>query len=200
VGEGHHLNEYAHGSFFWWKGQFYHIWCYYLRQGYKYRESIITYCHFDENGGIVTDTDFLDKHFSTGVGQYQASWPEIQAEWYYEISPGIRKKGSRKDGFVLTGIKDGAWLRYANVNFDVRCGTFEAAVSLSGGHGKIEIRAGSPAGALLGIVPLRPAEDVGSIQVISCEMEGGKGRKDIVVKFTGEEASTFELDWFRFQE
>jgi hypothetical protein len=199
VGEGHHLSEYAHGSFFWWKGQFYHIWCYYLRQGYKYRESIITYCHFDDDGAIVTDTDFLDKHFSNGVGQYHASWPEIQAEWYYEISTEIHKKGNRKDGFVLTGIRDGSWARYANVHFDRRCGTFEAAVSISGGKGQIEIRAGSPEGKLLGAVRVLSAEDPGSLQVVSCEMEGGKGRKDIVLRFNGDETSTFELDWYRFQ-
>jgi hypothetical protein len=200
VGEGHHLSEYAHGSFFWWKGQFYHIWCYYLRQGYKYRESIITYCHFDENGAIVTDTDFLDKHFSTGVGRYDASWPEIQAEWYYEISPGIVKQGSREEGFLLKDIKNGDWLRYTNVNFENKCRSFEAAVSLSGEPGQIEIRTGSPEGKLLGIISMRPPEYLKELQVVSCELNGVTGREDIVLKFTGDETSTFELDWFRFHD
>jgi len=46
LGQGHHLDEFAHGSFFWWKGQFYHSWCYYIRDGYKYREPGERLCAF----------------------------------------------------------------------------------------------------------------------------------------------------------
>ena len=198
VGNGHHLSEFAHGSFFWWKGQFYHIWCYYLRNGYKYRESIITYCHFDENGAIVTDTDFLNKHFATGVGQYDASWPEIQAEWYYEVSSGIRKQGCRKDGFVLTGIKDDGWVKFANVNFAKSSRSFETRVSLTGGRGKIEIRAESLTGPLLGVLSVHPPADSSTYQVVSCELDCAIGKKDILLKFSGDKESTFKLDWIRF--
>jgi hypothetical protein len=200
VGNGHHLSEYAHGSFFWWKGQFYHIWCYYLRPGFKYRESIITYCHFDESGAIVTDTEFLDKHFATGVGQYDASWPEIQAEWYYEVSSGITKQGSRKGGFVLTGIRDGSWVRYANMDFEKPFGSFEAAVSHGGGMGVIEIRSGDRDGRILGTISCPPSQEMKQPETARCRLDGATGRKDLFLTFTGEENCTFELDWFRFQE
>ncbi|MBP0903969.1 hypothetical protein ACFSKN_09545 [Mariniflexile gromovii] len=78
--------------FFWWKGQLYHIWCYYQKTGYKYRKTIITYCHFDDDGNIVKDTSLLDKHFKHGVGQYDVSWNKIEAECYYVISEGIKKQ------------------------------------------------------------------------------------------------------------
>ena len=119
VGDGHHLSEYAHGSFFHWRGQFYHIWTYYLRQGFKYRESIISYCHMSDDGEIVTDTDFLDKHFEYGVGRYDASWPKIEAEWYTDISPGVLKRGSRENGFSLTNLAKGSWVKFAQVDFGV---------------------------------------------------------------------------------
>ena len=200
VGNGHQLSEYAHGSFFWWKGQFYHIWCYYLRQGFKYRESIITYCHFDESSAIFTDTEFLDKHFATGVGQYDASWPEIQAEWYYEVSSGIIKQGSRKDGFVLTGIRDGSWLRYANVDFRKPLGSFEAAVSHAGGDGEIEIRSGGRDGKRLGTIPCRSSAGRNQSRIVSCRLDNGTGLQDLFLTFSGDENCSFELDWFRFQE
>jgi len=199
VGNGHHLNEFAHGSFFMWKGQFYHIW-YYLRNGYKYHESIITYCHFDENGAMVTDTDFLDKHFTTGVGQYDASWPETQAEWYYKISHGIKKEGTRKDGFVLTDIKDGSWVKFANMNFERRRRLFEASISLSGGNGNIEIRADSLTGSLLRVATIYPIVNPDNHQVISCELGGVTGKRNILVKFNGDEKSTFKFDWFNLTD
>ena len=45
---------------------------------------MMTYCHFDDQGHIVTDTDFLNQHFATGVGHYDAGWSKIEAEWFYE--------------------------------------------------------------------------------------------------------------------
>ena len=152
VGMGHHLNELAHGSFFWWKGQFYHVWCYYLKNGFKFRESIITYCHIDDNGKIVTDTNFLDNHFKNGVGQYDASWEKIEAEWYYEISEGIEKKGTREHGFSLTSLKDKSWIKYANVHFLDHQQRLQLTFKNSKGKGKIEIREGSLSGTILGSI------------------------------------------------
>lgn len=120
VGQGHNLNEFAHGSFFWWKGQFYHIWTYYLRSGYKYRECIISYCHMDDDGRIVTDTDFLDKHNAYGVGRFDASWPEIQAEWFSGKSENVSKAGTKESGFQLTIFEKGSWVKFANVDFGVQ--------------------------------------------------------------------------------
>lgn len=195
VGEGHHLSEFAHGSFFWWKGQFYHIWCYYLRQGFKYRESIITYCHLDDNGHIVTDTDFLDKHFETGVGQYNTCWEKIEAEWYTEISPGIKKQGSLADGFILTNIKDQSWIRFANVSFSKTSGYIKANATSNSGKGSIEVRAGSPEGRLLGTLPL--TEKAG--QSITCSLDSISGKNDIVLVCKGENDVEITLDWIRFE-
>ena len=113
VGRGFNLSSFAHSSFFWWKGQFYHVWCYYTKNPtIRYRATMICYCHFDDNGKLVTDTEFLDKHFSNGMGQYNASWSKIEAEWFYEISGDIQKKGTKKDGFVLSNIKNGDWFAF----------------------------------------------------------------------------------------
>jgi len=201
VGEGFHLNEYAHGSFFWWKGQFYHIWTYYLKEGLKFRECIITYCHFSDDGQIVTDTGFLDKHFETGVGRYDASWPEIQAEWYSGKSEGITKHGFRKTGFYLDNIENGSWVKFANVDFGSKNQKRQFAANLAAvsGNGTIEIRAGGLSGELLGTAAVRAAKKSDKKTVVSCELKEISGRKDIYLRFTGNGSDLFRLDSFNFE-
>jgi len=200
VGNGHNLSEYAHGSFFWWKGQFYHNWCYYLRSGFKYRESIITYCHFDVEGKIVTDTEFLDKHFETGVGQYEASWPEIQAEWYYEKSPGINKEGITDGGFKASNIMNESWLRFSNMSFEKITDTFSARILAKKGSGQIEIRQGSPSGFILGVVDVPKMKGNDDFVLLSGNIKEARGIKDIYLVFKGKPKSEFELDWFSFSK
>lgn len=88
VGDDSHpygLNNRAHGKMFSWHTQTFFTWCRFLNgkgNELKYRESIMTYVHFKENGELVYDQNLLDKHFDNGVGQYDATWYTIEAEWY----------------------------------------------------------------------------------------------------------------------
>ena len=198
VGRGFNLSSFAHSSFFWWKGQFYHVWCYYLKNPkVRYRATVISYCHFDNNGNIVTDTQFLDKHFSNGVGQYDASWPKIEAEWYYEISGNIQKQGTKENGFVLSNIKNGDWVRFANVTFGKEYKKLVLKESFSGKNGYVEIRTDSHKGNLLGTVKLTSGE---SFQEISSQLKSFVGKKDVYLIFKGAKESKFQLDWLRFEE
>lgn len=198
VGDGHHLNEFAHGSFFWWKGQFYHIWCYYVRPGYKYRDVILTYCHFDDNGKIVTDTKFLDMHATSGVANYKASWAKIEAEWYYEKSEEIVKKGNKKDGFIVSELKNGSWLKFPKVNFDNKQKVFNAKVKSLKGSGKLEIREGDFLGRLLGEIEIPYIENQTDFFKVSGDLKTISGENDIFLRFTGSAESTLEIDWFNF--
>ena len=198
VGRGHHLNEYAHGSFFWWKGQFYHIWCFYLVDGYKYRSSIITYCHFDNQGNILTDTRFLDKHFSDGVGNYNTSWPKIEAEWYYEIPDGIKKYGNWENGFVLTGIQDGDWVKFANTRFNKNYGKMTAQLRCIEGKGRIEVRLDSVSGELLGEATIEGGPGPDGFQKIIVKIKPTMGQRDLYVTFSGNQVFSLEMDFIRF--
>ena len=198
VGNGHNLSEFAHGSFFEWKGQFYHIWCYYIRPGFKYRESIITYCHIDDDGHIVTDTDFLDKHFENGVGQYNSSWDKIQSEWYYEISPEIVKKGNLEDGFRLINIKNESWIRFAQVDFKNTPKQLEMEISSKVENGKIEIVSDNLSGKVIGTIHMSDFDDIPASTPLLCKLKKVKGKKDIYFKFITDNESAIEMDWFRF--
>ncbi len=198
VGIGHNLDQFAHGSFFWWKGQFYHIWCYYLRNGFKYRESIITYCHFDDNGNIVTDTGFLDKYFKTGVGQYDASWDRIEAEWYYEIPEDPFKQNSTDGGFELAGLKNGSWIRYANMDFGSGYISFTINLARLQGAGSLEIRTESADGPLLGTINVDKNMISQEHSSHSVRIDKVTGKKDLFIKVFGDESFEMSIDWFNF--
>ncbi|WP_139956543.1 family 43 glycosylhydrolase [Flavicella sediminum] len=199
LGNGHHLNEFAHGSFFNWKGQFYHIWCYYIRPGYKYRESIISYCHIDTNGKIHTDTAFLDQHFKNGVGQYNASWDKIEAEWYYEVFGDLKKELIQEKEFALSNFKNENGIRFANMTFDKAYSKFVSNISFKGEKGVLEIRRDSVKGELLGAIDLSKANSSGHFQKMESKIVVSKGVKDIFLVYKGSNKAMLALDWFKFE-
>ncbi|MGJ1384689.1 family 43 glycosylhydrolase [Sphingobacterium spiritivorum] len=201
TGKGHHLGPLAHSSFFWWKGQFYHVWCYYLKPGYKFRATIITYCHFDNQGRIITDTDFLDKHFATGVGQYDADWPKIEAEWFYEKDSLTRKQSSADGGFELAGMCNGSWLRFANVDMTSSSKQFTAQLAGLSPKGKLEIRTGRINGPLIGTIQsvTNKSKGANQYQILSCKINPPKGKTDIFLVYTdADKKAALSLDWISF--
>lgn len=201
VGNGYNLSELAHGSFFEWKGQFYHIWCYYIKKGYKFRESIISYCHIADDGKIVTDTNFLDQHFANGVGQYNASWKKIEAEWFYEkSSEEILKTGNKKNGFILSNIKNGDWIKYANVTFDEKYQKIITNLTFEGKKGTLEIRTKSPKGKCIGKLKLNQKNQSKFFQKMEFKINNSIEKTDVYFVFTSNDnRSTLQLDWIKFE-
>ncbi|CAM3603901.1 family 43 glycosylhydrolase [Elizabethkingia occulta] len=200
TGKGHYLGAFAHSSFFWWKGQFYHIWCYYLKPGYKFRGTMMTYCHFDDQGHIVTDTDFLNQHFATGVGHYDAGWSKIEAEWFYEKANFISKHSSIDGGFELRGMSDGSWVRFANVDMTKAGTKFTARVAGLSKFSNLEIRLDGTRGPVIG--KLKGVENYTSeknYRNISCNIQSVKGKRDVYIRLrTKEKKSDISLDWISF--
>jgi hypothetical protein len=123
----------------------------------------------------------LDNHFSTGVGQYDASWPEIQAEWYSGKSEEITKQGSRETGFRLGNIENGSWVKFANVDFGNKTKKLKFIASLDeiSKKGTIEIRKES---------------------TVSCKLKKINGMNDIYLIFKGKPSFSFRFDKFSFKE
>ena len=61
VAEGWQLDsDYAHGDFFVWKGDWYHVWCRYRdRRRDRIRDCFIAPVRYDEDGGMHTDVSVL---------------------------------------------------------------------------------------------------------------------------------------------
>jgi hypothetical protein len=199
VGQGHNLNEFAHGSFFWWKGQFYHIWTYYIRPGYKYRECIISYCHIGDDGRIVTDTDFLDQHFENGVGRYNASWSVIQAEGYTGKSENITKAGTFDTGFQLSNIEKGSWVKFTNMDFGVY--TPNRKINAVFSHVKnpvsFQVRLDSPTGQNISKGLLRQEVNSENNIIVSDDLENVNGIRDIYLIFNEDIDKETKFDRFQ---
>ena len=87
------LTHQAHGRYFTFRGQWFHVWCEFISENntgtkdpgspnYRYRDSWMVYTHYLENGEMEDDWNFLDAHGPAGVGQYDARWERIEAEWF----------------------------------------------------------------------------------------------------------------------
>lgn len=149
----------------------------------------------DDNGLVVTDTDFLDKHYEYGVGRYNASWDRIEAEWFYEKSDGLQKVGTKERGFHLTNIKDGDFVRFSNVEFEQRYGHFSARVTNSKGGGILEVRKGSVDERVIGKIAIKESA---SSSTFSCDIKSISGLNDIYIVYKGAPDVGVELDWISF--
>jgi len=115
----HGLTAQAHGNYFEWNNQWFHTWCkFHLGKEVAYfRESYLTYVHYKKDGTMVDDTLFLDAHFANGVGQYNASWEKIEAEWY--MAGNKIEKSENITGFEVNKCYNEGYLFFSNI-YDVK--------------------------------------------------------------------------------
>ncbi len=194
------LDSRAHGNFFEWNNQWFHTWCYFHlgRDVARYRESYISYLHYKENGEMVTDTVLLEKHFETGVGQYDADWDKIEAEWYMDAS-NVTKRESPNGGFEIQDIKNNGYLFFPNIH------NLEQAKSISfhlasANGGTIQVRGDDLNGPLLGSVNIPPTGGWHSYQKIDTDLKNLKDVNGVYLVFKGQDNSILHLDWFNFQD
>ncbi len=200
AGKGHNLDAFAHGSFFEWQGQFYHIWCHYIKVGRKYRETVISYCHFDDQGNIKTDTRFLDKHYAYGVGRYEAVWDTIEAEWFTARSKELVKKECVEGGFEVANIGNQSWLKFSKVDFKNAGNIFSARLSNVNPGVTMEIRQDSITGPLLGKMKLAESASERDFIKVNLAYKKPVGTKDIYLRFEGNINKKLHLNWISFNQ
>lgn len=100
-----------HGGFFNWHNQTF--FAYGVPDGDRfYRKTKIVYAHYKDNGNIADDP-FIEQS-PLGVGQYDAAWTKIEAEWYFAASDGTLKR-QNATGFEMRGLTNGSWLAYPKI-------------------------------------------------------------------------------------
>lgn len=194
------LHSRAHGNYFTWNNQWFHTWCHFHlgKDVARYRESYMTYLHYKDNGDMVSDVNFLDKHFATGVGQYDANWPTIEAEWYMKAD-NMEKKECPLGGFELQNIQDGASLNFPNIaNLDQQKSIRFHLASANGGT--IIVRADTPDGRILGKAKVKSTGDWSTYAYISCSLDKTAGVKGIYLDFQGEGDDILHLDKVSFSK
>lgn len=185
-----------HGNFFTWNNQTYHTWG--LREDWNdpfFRCSKITYVHYRNNGDIVADSIIANANF--GVGQYDARWKRIEAEWYFKASDGLVKCENDK-GFEIRNIHNGSYLVYPKIHNLGKKATLNFNVSSQSQHGgKIEIRLGSLTGKILGYCNIPYTGGWNKYITVSSVLEGlPNSCVDLYFLFKGNNEEFMRLDWF----
>jgi hypothetical protein len=195
------LNGRAHGKLFDWNNQSFFVWCRFIKgkgNEFKYRESLLTYVHYKADGDIVYDREFLNDHGATGVGQYDAGWDRIEAEWFM-ASKDDQKTECPHGGFEISGTKDGSWVAYPNVKNLPADGRIIFNCSSANG-GTIEVRTDNSTGPLLGTCAVPATQGWKDYREIRCQLKNSAGTKKVVLVFKSNPVDTVHLDWFRFEK
>lgn len=192
------LNTRAHGDYFKWRNQWFHTWCdFYLgKEVAYYRKSYLTYLHYKDDGEMADDVAFLDAHFATGVGQYDAFWDRIEAEWYMAADK-IQKRECPNGGFEIQQIRNGGFLYFPNVKNIGNCKSVKFHLAPKNG-GTIQVHSNSAVGPLLGSVKINSSGGKSNYEDIDCTLTIDEGVKDIYIRFIGRDDDMFNLDWFSF--
>jgi arabinoxylan arabinofuranohydrolase len=188
------LTAQAHGNYFAWNNQWFHTWCkFHLGKSVAYyRESYLTYMHYKKDGTMVDDTILLSKHFANGIGQYNAGWDRIEAEWY--ISGDKIEKGENGTGFEIEKCMNNGYLYYPNVH-DLKKNTYISFNLKSKKGGKIEVRENSATGKIIGELKV-----TNNSKNYRCRLKNKEGKKNLYLVFKGEEGENlFSIDSFSFQ-
>lgn len=189
------LSPRAHGNYFDWNNQSFHTWCHFHlgKDVGRYRESYITYLHYKENGEMVSDTDFLDQHFSTGVGQYDANWDKIEAEWYMKAEH-IEKKEGTNGGFVVVSNNENGTIYFPNMH---NLNTAKAITFLvaSDENSTIEIYSNLDKKELLGTCKIKNTKGV--YERFNCKLTNTKNAESVHITF--KDNATINLDSFQLR-
>lgn len=142
-----------HGNFFQYHNQTYFTCNDHSQPGRSgvYRDSILSYVHYRDNGEI--EPIFIT---GIGVGEYDAARGPVEAEDYFALDGGFQHE-CPAGGFEVEGLTDGSRLAYPNVSHVPLLGTLVLRLSKGSAAGcKIEVHAGDPHGALLGVAVVKP--------------------------------------------
>ena len=154
-----------------------------------------------ELGGHV-DVDWFRMATRQGPPNLFAATSQIEAERYdhlHQADTELCPDGPPKNQCV-SGLQNGSWLQFDQINFDKGLRTLTARVAAGGGGGTLELHLDRPDGPLLGRVAVPATGGGQTYTTVSCPITApAAGRHTLVLKAAGRAASRFNLDWFSFQ-
>jgi hypothetical protein len=189
----------GHGSYFTWNNQWYRT-TNNADTIHHFRKTLMTYVHFRKNGDMVNDPEFYQTGYaySYGVGQYNAEWPKIQAEWYF-ASEGVEKIDNEIGDFEIQQISNNDWLKFPNVKNLKAKAKISFCISSESKNGcVIEIREGAIDGKLLGKCKVSATKSWNSYKTVSCKLKNDTKTKGIYLVFKGNSNEFVRLDWIKF--
>ena len=160
-----------------------------------YRQTKIVYAHFKDNGDIVDDP-FIEQS-PLGVGQYDAHWEKIQAEWYFAASDGAMKR-ENATGFEIRNLTEDSWLAYPNFRNLNRNATLSFCVaSANPAGGSIEVHRDRVDGPVLGQCKVADTGGWTNYQMVNCKLMNHAETSNLYFVFKGGGGELLRLDWFK---
>lgn len=193
----------GHSSFVEYNGQWYLAWEHSCEPygNRRYRQVMMTYLHYKDNGDLAPDLNFMHGdpcgiHYETGVGNYDAAWDRIEAEWFFRMDKAVKKE-SPNGGFEIQQIQDGAYLNFSLMK-NVKANSSIHFDLSSESEATIEVRSGSPDGELLGTCAVPNTGSFKTYRTIECPLKNKAGTLDLYVVFKGKGTDLIHLDGFNF--
>jgi hypothetical protein len=165
-----------------------------------YRQVMMAYLHYNNNGDMVIDENFTKqgKHYATGVGNYSANWDTLQAEWFFKKSAITTKKECPTGGFEIQNLNNNSYLNFPNVKDLQVNATINFRVSAETKNVKIEVRADSPTGTLLGTCVVPKTGSFTNYQIASCNLKNSTKTTNLYFVIKGGKGDLVHMDSFNF--
>jgi len=182
-----------HGGFFNWHNQTF--FAYGVPDGDPFfRKTKIVYARFKDSGEIADDP-FIEQS-PLGVGQYDAQWEKIQAEWYFAASDGVQTR-ENATGFEVRNLTSGAWLAYPKIRNLNHNATLQFCVASGNpAGGSIEVHQDGVDGPMLGQCVVPETGRSTNYQLVSCQLSNRTGTATLYLVFKGSGGELMRLDWF----
>ena len=183
-----------HGSIFEWKNQWFNAFTIYDPTMF-HRASGLCYIHYRKNGEMVADQMIVE----FGVGQYDANWNKIEAEWFMETTDGILKTENTRLGFDVTNVTNGSRIYFPQIhNIPENASVMFYAVNGNEKPAKISIKDYSD--RVLGECVVEPIDrwDQFGYRTHTCKLNNRAGTNDIYLEFQGDGDDLLHLDYFKF--
>jgi arabinoxylan arabinofuranohydrolase len=136
---------------------------------------------------------------TTGAPQAAALDPYVRQEaetiaW----SSGVETEVSSESSLNVGYIDNGDYIKVKGVAFGAGATSFSARVASAAAGGRIELRLGSPSGALVGTCTAPATGGWQSWTTVSCPVSGATGTQDLYLRFIGGSGSLFNINWWQF--
>ena len=190
-------NAPGHGGYFQFRNQWFRDYTIkFPATGSRYRFCGMCYVHYKDNGEMVDNESTISQY---GVGEYDATWPAIEAEWHMGTTATAQKK-EIPTGFEMR-LHGGDYLLYPYIhNLPANAVVTLKYSSAAASSGTISIRANDQNGAELGTAEIPSTDAWTSYQTLLVHLNTPPGTVSLAFVVKGDAgAELLRLDSFAIQ-
>ena len=144
----------------------------------------LAYVHYRADGSIAPMEPLIEK---CGVGQYDANWNRIEAEWFFAMPDGPKKTETAAGGFEISNLRNSDYLRFPNISQCPNKASVEFTYSCANSKGgAISIRLGAEKGKEIGRAQFAPTGSWNNYKTVSVPLGGQEGTLNLAFVFEGD--------------